>query len=89
MTGTDLCVCLYKSVPVIFEPLCTLSTVCDETCKPAEDIMSECTSCTEGKRHGYIQVHGIQEEETETFHLHTVTLKVFFSSDFLPSPWLL
>ena len=22
MTGTDLCVRLYKSVPVIFEPLC-------------------------------------------------------------------
>jgi len=26
MTGTDLCVRLYKSVPVIFEPSCTWST---------------------------------------------------------------
>jgi hypothetical protein len=25
MTGTDLCVNMYKSVPVIFEPPCTLS----------------------------------------------------------------
>ena len=25
MTGTDLCVRLYKSVPVIFEPPCTIS----------------------------------------------------------------
>ena len=25
MTGTDLCVRLYKSVPVIFEPACTLT----------------------------------------------------------------
>ena len=24
MTGTDLCVRLYKSVPVIFEPPCTI-----------------------------------------------------------------
>jgi len=27
MTGTDLCVRLYKSVPVIFEPPC----ICDES----------------------------------------------------------
>ena len=27
MTGTDLCVRLYKSVPVIFEPPCTLGSL--------------------------------------------------------------
>jgi hypothetical protein len=46
--------------------------------------MSECASYAEGKQRGYIQVHGIQEEETETFHLRTVTLRVFSALTFFP-----
>jgi hypothetical protein len=74
---------------ILTESEYTLRIVCDETCRLGEDLMFECTSCTEEKQHGYSQVHGIQEEETETFHLHAVTLTVFFSFDFLPRPWLL
>jgi len=38
MTGTDLCVNKPQSVPVIFEPPCTLNTVTVTVCKNDHDV---------------------------------------------------